>query len=1228
MEKEWTPTPSQEAAMTLHGKTLLVSAAAGSGKTRVLTERIIRTLTDSNPPADLSRMLIVTYTRAAASELKGRIASALSAAMAKKPGNKHLSRQLFLLGSAQISTIDSFFQKAVRANFEQLSLPASFRLAEEGELLPLRMEILSELIEEFYQKHDAPPIDDSPFGVLRANRFAYAMDHLMSDRSDGKLEAFLLKFPEVYAADPDGVETLKRCAEELRANADVDFFRTPHGMALQQHLQDQYTSLAHYLEDLREYVAPMPDLKAAIDGTILSDLTYCNAVLEALRENSYERLRTVVPTFIKGKFPTLKELKTDRMEAYQGFRNVRLKETIDEARKLVASPPDQIRASMLATADLIEVMYDFFKEFDKRLLDAKKERGVLEYNDVRAMLYKLLVDPNGKSSAFADSLAAQYDAVYIDEYQDVDFLQDRIFALIGKDRRFMVGDIKQSIYGFRGSEPSIFAGYRKAMPLHSSPDADTADGCCVFMSENFRCDEPVIRFANRVCSFLFSACKDSIGYTQNDDLRFSKEMPVKLPDGLPAPVQVAVFDSTAAQNAAADPDLPHAPDEPVWVAAEISRLLREGVHDNGKPILPSDIAILVRKNKHGNAFAEELKKLNIPVTTETASNILETPLLSDLLNLLRAIDNPYRDLPLSEFLLSGLGGFTLEELSDIRDASEKSSALYDALACADSRENALSPQLREKAHKAVLFFEEQRLQAAAFPADRFLRRLYQSEWLHEYADTPAALFLYEQARACQRSAFCGLYEFLGSFTKLLENGKVSTKGFTKPESAVTIMTVHHSKGLEFPVVFCVSTASTSQNYALDNPILFHRTLGCAAKHYNAQTQELEETPLRIAARLLLEREDTEESIRTLYVALTRARERLYVTGTLSGLWSTAQTAASQIKRYDRATILGDANNLVWILAALMEKSAPDEETPWTLTHHETGTVEAGVPLAHTKATAEVSLRPDESTQHYAEVLARHESFQYPMKHLQELPTKIAASKIRTDLLDTLKAKQNDEAAALQTQIELMRAAPPAFDALLKSGNRPSAADIGTATHAFLEFCDFSALRTNGIDAECTRLVEQGFLSQENVSIISRDQLEAFLASDLFSWICDADAKAVHREQKFALFLPAARLTCDRKLTEELGDRSIFVQGSIDLLLEMPDGTLRLIDYKTDRIRPEEQADNALLRTRMMEAHGDQLAAYARAVKDLFGRYPDDIRIYSLPLGATIPLPADKILKKA
>ena len=1210
--------------MTLRGKTLLVSAAAGSGKTSVLTERIIRSLTDPENPADLSRMLVVTFTRAAAAELKSRIAAALTKAMAQNPGHRHLSRQLFLLSSAQISTIDSFFQRAVRANFEQLELPASFRLADESEILPISAEILGGLIEEYYQKYNVSKEEDSLFGRLRTNRFAYLMDHLMSDRSDGAAESFLLEFPKAYAAEPDGVEVLKKSADTLFRDADREFLTTSYGRALAAHLSDKFRSYLAYLAQVLEYLDTAPDLNALCRGLVESDADFCRAMLRAIEECSYARLRTVAFGFISGRFPTLRDKKTARIEAYQDWRKTFKKDITEKVQSLLATPAERIAEQMRQTAELTEILYHFYKDYNARLLAEKNERGILEYNDVRAMLYKLLANPDGSPTAFADSLASQYDAVYIDEYQDVDFLQDRIFSLIGRDRRFMVGDIKQSIYGFRGSEPSIFANYRREMPLHTHPDAENASGNCVFMSENFRCDEPVIRFANKVCSFLFSACEESVGYRPQDDLQCCKENPQMLPAGHPVPVRVEVFDSTQEQNKRADADEDPTHDEAVWVASEISRLLREGVLDNGRAVQPSDIAILVRKNKHGSAYVEELQRLGIPATSATASNILETPYLCDLLNLLRAIDNPYRDLPLSEFLLSPIGDFSLEELTDLRQAGDGSGALYDAMFSVTNHADTVSPSLFEKATQTLQWLESMRSFAASLSADRFLHKLYQTEKLLPYASTPAALFLYEQARMSQRSAFCGLYGFLNSFTKVLENGKLSIKGFTKPESAVTVMTVHNSKGLEFPVVFCSSVGAVSQNKELNAPILYHRDVGLSAKHYQAETGVREETTLRTAVRLRLEDERTEESIRTLYVALTRARERMYVTGTLRGAWDKTLSAAALIRRGDRAAILGTQSTLTWILAALSEPENADTPSPWSITHHEAGSVERGIGMACVAA-AEPTPVFSPQAEHFARVLAAHKQFSYPLDALQGLPTKVAASKLQSTLLDTLTARAEDTEEALLAQIELMRAAAPSFDTLLQRSEAPSATDIGTATHAFLELCDFDALFREGIDAECERLVQEQFLSKDSARILDRTQLDAFCRSDLAELI--RKASVVRREQKFATFMPMKELTEREAMAQALSDRTILVQGSIDLLLQMPDGQLCLVDYKTDRMYDGEREDLNAFRARMRSAHRDQLAAYAHAVCDLFGRFPDRIGIYSLPLSATLFFPCQEILEK-
>lgn len=1200
--------------MSLRGKTLLVSAAAGSGKTSVLTERIIRSLTDQENPADLSRLLVVTFTRAAAAELKGRIAEALSAALAEDPGNRRLSSQLLLLGSAQISTIDSFFQRVVRANFETLGLPATFRIADEAEMLPLCMEIMDGVIEEFYEQY-APSETETTFSQIHGNAFAETLDHLISNRSDGKLNLRLLDYLENFSSYPEGIGLLRNSAEALRRDAEKDFFETSYGQAVCTYLSELFAGYSADLIGYRQSIEYDPDILLKCDPLLSYDLSFCNAMQKALEESNYARAQTVALSFLPGRFPTIRN-KPDEVAAYQEWRTGFRKAIAERVQERLRWSTDEIAAQMAKTADLCDMLYRFYRVYEERVMAEKNRRGILEHNDVRAMLYKLLTNPDGSPSDFAAALSKQYDAVYIDEYQDVDLIQDRIFALIGGNRRFMVGDIKQSIYGFRGSDPSIFAAYRRAMPLYTDSDASDADGVCVFMSDNFRCNRPVIDFANQICSFLFSACEKSVGYRKQDDLVCSKRPPESPRAEFPVPVEVAFFDNDQpVSNEKEDLD---GDSESVWVAAEISRLLREGRLDDGNPIQPSDIAILVRNRAHGTAYAREMERLGIPVASETASDLLHDPLLTDVLNLLQAIDNPCRDLPLSEFLLSPIGGFTLDEITEIRASVSDSKALYDAMVA--ETETPLSPHLDQKRKETVLWLENLRESASVLPADRFLRLLYLDGRLISYADTPVLLFLYDQARLYQRSSFCGLYGFLSHVGKLLENGKVSANGFAKAESAVTIMTVHHSKGLEFPVVFLGSCGATFNRSDTYESLLFHRNVGCAGKLYRDDRAEHETTALREAVRLEIDAEQTEESIRTLYVALTRARERLYVTGTVRGKWEKALSTARNVKRGNRAAILSCNSYLSWILAALQEKSAHDPEFPCIFRHISVSEVQSGVPIhpeCPMQRPNQSETRPvDETAARYARIQKNSADFSYPLSALQGLPTKAAASKLKPNLLDTLTDPDRDE-DAIEAQIALMESATPPFATLLSAHNRPSATDVGTATHAFLEFCDFVNLLENGVRAECDRLLAHGFLSSEAAQIIHLEQLDRFRMSNLMGWI--TKAAEIRREQKFSTFLPLASLTTDGELARRLEDHTLFVQGSIDLLLQMPNGELWLFDYKTDRISDAERADLTLLARRMKQEHGDQLGYYTHAIEQLFGQPPARCFIYSLPLGSAVEI---------
>ena len=1212
-QRSWTP--SQEAAMNIRDKMLLVSAAAGSGKTSVLTERIIRLLTEEGSQADLSRILVVTFTRAAAAELKSRIGQALSAALAERPGDEHLSKQLFKLGGAQISTIDAFFQKAVRDHFEELEMPASFRLADKGEAEEICLRVLDDVIRDFYERYNlSEKQDDStPFAKLNGNRFAQVMNDLMSNRGDADFDAKLLKFYDKFSSYPQGISMLRDYGNQLREMSDGEFFDTPPGKVLRKYLGDAAEYFLAQLQITKNYLDVDPDCAAKFSGVHETDVSLFLAIQSAVEEGSFDAVRKIVAGFQKSLFPRMNN-KPPEMERYKNLRTL-IKETMaDWLERFFRYSTVEIKSQMLRNSVLCETLYQLFSEYHDRVWEEKKRRGVLEFNDVREQLYHLLVRPDGQPSAVADALAEQYDAVYIDEYQDVDFMQDHIFALIGQNRRFMVGDIKQSIYGFRGSEPSIFADYRRSMPLHTENEAENADRVCVFMSDNFRCNQPVIDYANRVCSFLFSGCEDSVGYRPEDDLQFKKGRDETLAPAIP--VQTVLFEKNKKSD---DESSETTLREAVWVASEISDLLQNGKLDSGASITPSDIAILVRNAKQGIPFAKELEKLGIPVASSVGNDIAHSSLMIDLLNLLRCIDNPHRDLPLSEYLVSYDGGFTLEEISMVRHLIDVQRSLYDAICDAAEVEDF---PVKEKCKTWVTWLEGFRKLAAVQPADRFLRLLYADPRLNAYSGEAELLVLYEQARIYQRNSWCGLYGFLQHFDRMLQNGEVSAGAFRKAESAVRVMTMHTSKGLEYPVVFLCSSGKKFNSKSLEENLLFHRKLPAAASQFNPEDSSNESGILREISKLEIQADEAEENIRLLYVALTRARERLYVTGTLDGNYDKLMDQADQYVRGSRYSILYNGTFMRWIFGALREKTAQNRDDPisYRFVSAEDALTEAKPIEAFegAKAPPQPTPKAELPFDQFQQILEKHAKFVYPLQGLNDVPTKIAASKLHTDVLDRLEDQEDD--LALRMQLELMQSVTPSFENILNPQKQTNAAEIGTAIHEFLELCDLKNLPHVGIQAEVERLVNQQFMRPETAEMLNLEQLEAFVQSDLMTILQDADE--IYREQRFSLPIPISSLTSSEERFKAYCEKTVLVQGSIDLLIRTKDGKLILFDYKTDRLSEEEKSNRQLLTNRMIKKHGDQLSCYAKAVQKLFGQAPDQVYIYSFSLGESVLIPAD------
>lgn len=1219
MARTWTS--AQSTAMQYQSTSLLVSAAAGSGKTATLTQRIIDQIVHDES-CTLERMLIVTFTRAAAAELRSRIASALTEAIARDPANRHLNRQLLLLPGAHIHTIDAFFGEPVRANFERLNLPAGFRMADEGETAAVGTAVMQEVMELMYE--ECRDSENGILGMAREGTFLRFVETLVSSRDFSALIPTLTALYQKLVTSEQGVARVSALAERLQAEAELDFFDSLWGKQLCAHAVNTLHASEQKFLKAKEQIASDPVCGKSFAQMFDSDAARCGMIANGLQNGTYAKAAEVFDAHPATKKPTVKAAeKTPLCEEFEAFR----KKQNDKIKKLAAefsADPAEIREQFLATADICRTLGRIMVEYDTRYSEEKRRLGICEFSDMPRFMLQLLQNPDGSLTDLARAYQDKFDWVYIDEYQDVNQLQDKIFAIIGGDHRFMVGDIKQSIYGFREADPSIFAGYRRAFatltPENSENPPETDQGCVLFMSENFRCDQNVIDFTNLVCSYIFSACPETIGYRPADDLIHKKPT---APDYQSPLVRVMITQPAEADEEDTDADddeIPNSSDTEITAAVnEIVRLLREETKADGTPILPSDIAILCRTKAPLAMFSIALRDAGVPVSMQSGGQLYDSPRYKFWLSLLDVVDNPSQDVPLAYLLTEPQGYtpalFTDEQIARIRTQAPDNHSLYASIALyAETGEDAA---LQDLCRAFCTWLQQYRELATRLGADELLSGLAQDAHLAELAGDEVFLSLYESARQFTKKNWNGLYGFVRAQHRAA-SAKSSSSEASRAGDGVSIMTVHHSKGLEFPVCFMVKCGKKFNRRDSQQALIYDKDMGIGIKLTSKDGKK--NTILRRAMSLGKIHSSTEEEMRTLYVALTRARERLYVTGTISkrfdALWRECEMSSA-------ADILQAPNNLSWVLCAM----ATGKERADACAKVELYTKGQITPDRYTHAVTELAIKQEQhSSDKYAALIALAKAQSEHTSLLYRIPSKAAASKLTPDMLDTdfcftpgeregeddLLTKQ-----ALERRLVQMHSEKPDFFALMAENTKPTPAERGTAAHLFLQYCDFARVAEHGIAQEMERLVNEKYITPRVAKIVNTHALQTFFGSEFFKFVMDADK--IMREVHFNSFVPLEEFTKNPEIKQLVAGKHLHVQGSIDLLLVGKDGSITLCDYKTDRPTPEERRDHALYRERMLRAHTDQLTHYARAVRELFGREPDRAYVFSLTLGEAISI---------
>ena len=1221
-------TKAQQNAIDVKGTCVLVSAAAGSGKTHTLTHRIIKSIIEDG--ADISRMLVVTFTRAAATELRARISSALSNAIAENPENTRLQKQLILLGSAKICTIDSFFIEPVRLNFEKLGFSSVPRIVDEAELIELRERVLSEVLDKFYEKYNVCT-DLKLYDEECENLYTTLLSVITPSRDMSVLIPTLYTLYKKLITSPDGVWQLRTMSERIAGNTETDFFNTPEGSIISDSLlmlcdycEKQYERIL--CEDLPEkYISFFCDEKSAF------------TILKQKIKSGYAATRDA---FLKCKFdriPTLKaDEKTPHTEKVKEYRAKRIKPLIkSSAEKLLFCDEEQIKADMSESANLISLLYDILNMFDCEYMNEKALRGICEFSDMPRFMLRLICN-NDPENDTLNLIANGFDEVYIDEYQDVNEIQDKIFKLIGKNHRFMVGDIKQSIYGFREAEPGIFANYRKKFPIYDSEGLNKGEGCSIFMSENFRCDKNVIKFTNAVCSHILSAC-DSINYTSDDDLVFAKSSPGSDTSDIPVILNIIEkknedeADESETDNENEENE--DITDEAIVTANEIINLLKNGRRDDGSKIQPSDICILVRSMSSSGSLTKALKQANIPYSVSEKRELFDGGEMKALCNLLEVIDNPSRDAPMYGVLTSDCFGdspfMTLEEVISVRKSYNEGS-LFDAVCFYGSlcKTDPLATILSHRCDAFVLMLNNLRNLSRRLSVDKLLRVISSNNYFYRISESSAFTYLYDCACKYVANSWNGLYSFNTYFENLLNLGSSGAESGGYNDGTVRIMTVHASKGLEFNTCFLYDFGHMFNFKDSKEALIYDRSLSLAIKLPNREAENggKKSTLLRSAVAKKINQRQTEEEMRILYVALTRAKERIYISATLKNEFEKVKDKIISDGGI-KYSILNCKNYISWIISAIYNTDFKDKRDVYSINVHKMRQIKPCEMLDSAIASGTEN-DTDELQVKYAKLLHSSGKIDTKEEILSLVPSRVAASKVSGDMLDKSifmpflqqnpekpsesNTQQSDSERAIRERILLMSTAKRDFDSVLSVSKKPTAAERGSAAHLFLQYCDFSLVEKYGIDKELQRLVDGKFISQRTSEIINRSYLNKFFASEFFGMI--RNSESIQREFHFGFFCDASEFTENTELMRYLENKKIYVQGSVDIILHNKDGSIYVCDYKTDSVSEEERKDRKLLENNMIARHKNQLIQYKKAIEAIYEKSPDKLYIYSMQLG--------------
>lgn len=1157
--RKWTE--PQENAINASGGNIIVSAAAGSGKTAVLVERVVRLITDEKNPVDIDKLLVVTFTIPAAAEMKARISARLEEILKENPKNRQVMRQLTLIPSAKICTIDAFCLNLVRENFYELSVSQDFTILDNSEAGILSDNAINTVLDELYEENDPD--------------FIKLVEALSSPKDEAGLISAIKDTYNYISAQPVPLAWLSKAVELYKPSVafkdsiwyDAAFDYAADMLKYALKISDECISFINEEDSCAEYYGEFLGRENNMCRKLVDALSLgWDALIDELSNVYFDRFYSKKKNFDA---PDYKDEVVARRNFY--------KDIINSVKSEVTIPSERYEEDNKALYPILKMLYKVVKRFSEEYLKLKNERNAYTFSDILHFALNLLMDTdeNGNivKSAAAKELQSTFSGILVDEYQDTNEAQDTLFSLLSDGKnRFMVGDVKQSIYKFRLAMPYIFNSKKESYKDYdkNNPSGDAR----IILDKNFRSRKDICDFTNFVFSEFMSEKAGELDYNEREYLNCGAQYPQRS--------KPCIYYKITNDCKIADID----ENEAYQIAKIIKEKVEshETVSDGGKErnITYGDFAILLRNSKkHIENYERVLTSCGIPTVSESNSDLLECSEIKMLLSLLRVIDNPSRDIPLLAVMMSPFYGFTADELTEIKlENSGAKRSLYSSV-------------VSSKSEKCINFIKEIQMlseTAVTMSISSFIRYICEYKSVYAYVNAlgnggqrSANINAFISfAQNFDSSSGVGITSFLRLIDGIAESGEgiKAAELSAGSENAVKIMSIHHSKGLEFPVVILAGTSRRYNFSDLNNNLIFNEKYGISLKRHNEEKLYRVETLQNKIMKNINRTAALSENLRVLYVAITRAKEQFIAMISYSDLQKKIASNSVKIKsgKIEPCICRGISYDSDFLLcAALLHRDgiklrnlSPIEIN----TRHSDFDIDIDLVDTEKEETVDaeetVSLPDDD----IIKLIDERVNYKYSGAENKNIAAKLNASDL----------DKND------SDVEFFALSKPAF--MNEGGLTPG--QKGTAMHTFMQFCDYKAAK-NDIESEISRVLSLGYINDVQAQSLNRKELSDFFNSDFAKRMFCADN--IYREIKISSFVSA------NEIFDTDSKEQVLVRGISDCVFE-ENGELVLVDYKTDRVKTEEE---------LLDRYKNQIAFYRKVIEKTLQKPVKKAVLYSFYL---------------